>query len=214
MNDSSSSTTLMIIGSDTERNSRRTGQGYNPRSGFRGTRTLPYAYWGGECQSERALAFRGNPFWSCVLDSGRERYSRHSAAEWQNEGSFEGGRRPTKGRSGTKAEMMRQNSQESEWILRTERSISSTRKERMIIPRNTSIMRRRLLFLEGILQFPTTNQEEPKSTFAQKNREIERLGDSAVYRPLYTRPLQNRFWWCYSCRAHTITPLWSQEFGH
>ena len=33
----------------------------------RGTRTLPYAYWGGECQTERAPAWRENAFWSCVL---------------------------------------------------------------------------------------------------------------------------------------------------
>ena len=42
------------------------------QSRFRGTCTMPYAYWGSECQSERAPAFRRNAFWSCVLDSGRE----------------------------------------------------------------------------------------------------------------------------------------------
>ena len=35
---------------------------------FRGTRTLPYAYGGGECQSERALALGEDAFWSRVLD--------------------------------------------------------------------------------------------------------------------------------------------------
>ena len=43
--------------------------------------------------------------------------------------------------------MIRQNIQESEWIMRTERSISSTRKEGMIIPCNASILRRRLTIL-------------------------------------------------------------------
>ena len=35
---------------------------------FGGTGTLPYAYWGGECQSKRAPAFSENTFWCCVLD--------------------------------------------------------------------------------------------------------------------------------------------------
>ena len=34
---------------------------------FCGTCTMPYAYWGGEYQSERAPAFRENALWSCVL---------------------------------------------------------------------------------------------------------------------------------------------------
>ena len=38
------------------------------QSRLRGTRTLPYAYWGGECQSGRAPALRQNAFWSRVLD--------------------------------------------------------------------------------------------------------------------------------------------------
>ena len=33
---------------------------------------MPYAYWGSECQSERAPALGENAFWSRVLDSGRE----------------------------------------------------------------------------------------------------------------------------------------------
>ena len=34
---------------------------------FRGTRTMPYAYWGSECQSERAPAWRENAFWILCL---------------------------------------------------------------------------------------------------------------------------------------------------
>ena len=37
-------------------NSTRTGQLDNEESRFRGTRTMPYAYWGSECQSRRAPA--------------------------------------------------------------------------------------------------------------------------------------------------------------
>ena len=83
----------------------------------------------------------------------RERCSKHSEAEWHNEGSFEGGRRPTKGRTGTTGEMIRQNIEQSEWIMRTERSISSIRKERIIIPCNASILKRRLPFYRRVSQF-------------------------------------------------------------
>ena len=64
---------------------------------LRGTRTLPYAYWGSECQSERAPAWRENACWSCVLD----RTSR--VREWMKK--FEEGRRPSKGRSGNNETM-------------------------------------------------------------------------------------------------------------
>ena len=39
---------------------------------------------------------------------------------------------------------------------------------------NSSNLTRRLPFSEGILQFWTTNQEQPESTFALRNREIEK----------------------------------------
>ena len=127
-----------------------------------------------------APALRENAFWCCLLDRSRERYSRHSEAEWDDEEIFEGGRRLTKGRSGTKGEMIRQNIQESEWIMRTERSIIPIRKERMIIPCNASILRRRLPFCEGIRQSWTTNQQRPESTFecrgkARKERDCVRI---------------------------------------
>ena len=44
----------------------------NAESRFDGTRTLPYAYWGGECQSERAHALGENAFGSRFMDCGRE----------------------------------------------------------------------------------------------------------------------------------------------
>ena len=97
----------------------------------------------------------------------RERYGRHSEVEWDNEGIFGGGL------SGTKGEMIRQNIQESEWIMRTERSISSIRKERLILLFNPSSLKRRLAFCVGILQFWITNQKQPASAFAQSNRETE-----------------------------------------
>ena len=43
------------------------------QSRFRDTRSMPYAYWGGECRSERAPALG-------------ERDGRHSEAKWENEG--------------------------------------------------------------------------------------------------------------------------------
>ena len=53
---------------------------------------------------------------------------------------FEGGRRPTTGRSGTKGEMSRQIRLEFEWMLTTERSIISVGKERMILLFNSTIL--------------------------------------------------------------------------
>ena len=108
------------------------------------------------------------------LEQNGERCSRHSEAQWQNEGIFEGGRKPTKGRSGTRGEMVRQNIKRSQWVLKTERSISFILKEGVIIPCTTSILRRRLPFHEGIFQFWTTIQEHPESAFAKSNRETER----------------------------------------
>ena len=81
MDDSNSSTIRIIVLSDTNRYSPRTGQWCNAGSRFRGTRTLPYAYWGSACQSEIAPALGENAFCRCVLDC-----SRYSEAEWENEG--------------------------------------------------------------------------------------------------------------------------------
>jgi hypothetical protein len=66
---------------------------------------------------------------------------------------FEGGRRPTTRRSGTKGEMNRQISLESEQIMRTDCSISSVGRERMIFLFNSSNLSRRLPFYRGLLQY-------------------------------------------------------------
>ena len=120
-------------------------------------------------------AWRENAFWCCVFDCRRESCSGDTETEWEIEGLFEGGRRPTKRRSGSKAETIRKNIQDSEWIMRTERSLSSIGKEGMIILFHSSNLSRRLPFCGGILQFRATNQEQPESAFAQSNWEIERL---------------------------------------
>ena len=80
---------------------------------FRDTRTMPYAYWSSECQSERALAWRENAFWTRVLDCGRE----------------------------TDAQMIRQNIQESEQRITTEGQIMLSGKGRMILLFNSTILR-------------------------------------------------------------------------
>ena len=59
--------------------------------------------------------------------------------------------------------------------MRTERSIRLIGMERMTIPCNASILRRGLPFCDGIHQFQTTTQEQPKSTFAPRNRQIQRV---------------------------------------
>ena len=64
---------------------------------------------GYKCQSERAPAFRGNGFWSCVLDSSRHRSSRHSIAEWEKKATFAGGR------SGTVEERQRCTAEQTVW---------------------------------------------------------------------------------------------------
>ena len=66
------------------------------QSRSRGTRTIPYVYWGSECQSERAPAWRENAFWCCVLDSSRHR-CRVIVRRNERMKEFEGGRRPTEG---------------------------------------------------------------------------------------------------------------------
>ena len=112
----------------------------------------------------------GVVFWT---GSGRDAVVVISIVENERLKEFDGGRRPTKGRSGTKEEMNRQTTQESEEITRTERSISSVGKENMIFLFNFSNLRRRLPFYRGIFQFWMTNQEQSKSTFTQRKRETE-----------------------------------------
>ncbi len=57
--------------------------------------------------------------------------------------------------------------------MRTEFSINSIHKERMILFFNCSNLRRRLPFSGEIIQFWTTNQQQPKWTFAQRNRDFK-----------------------------------------
>ena len=146
MNGSSSFTTRIIVGSNPEGHSTRTRQWDNARSRFRDTRIMPYAYWGRECQNERALTSRENACRSCVL--GRT----HRESGWRN---FEGGRRPTKARSETMwnqvefwncaTEHERQrwrdekttNGKECDQIFRTEARLLSVFWERVICLRNS-----------------------------------------------------------------------------
>ena len=58
---------------------KRLRQGGRVESRFRGTRTIQYAYWGGECQSERAPAWRENAFLGlCLGLTDSQRYSMYS----------------------------------------------------------------------------------------------------------------------------------------
>ena len=112
----------------------------------RGTRILPCAPVG--CGTGHAFPGtsikRENATRCCVLDRIRQ-----SETEWENDGIFEGGRRPTKGRSGTKREMNRHIIQVSQQIMRTQHSISSIDKERIIILFNCSTIQ----FLAGDCHF-------------------------------------------------------------
>ena len=88
---------------------------------------------------------------------------------------FEGGRRPTTGRSGIKGDMNRQTIQELDEIMRTERWISSVGKESMILLFDSSNLRRRLPFYGGIFQFWTTKGN--LHTEEQRNRVIPKAVD-------------------------------------
>ena len=75
----------------------------------RGTRILPYAYWGSERQSERAPARRENATWTRVLDCQIDRDTADKVKDW----TPAGGRRPTKGRSGAEHERQRWRNEEA-----------------------------------------------------------------------------------------------------
>ena len=75
---------------------------------------------------------------------------------------FEGGRRPTTGRSRTKGEMNRQISLESEQTRRTEPSIRSVGEERMIILLHSKILRRDCHFVEELVNLERrSNNDRP-----------------------------------------------------
>ena len=108
MNDSSSSTTRIMAGSDTERNSPRTEQWYKAGSRLRGTRPMPYTpcelrdwsllswpphyaicllwKWVPERERESTSIERERLLESCLGKNG-ERSGRHSEVEWGNEGN-------------------------------------------------------------------------------------------------------------------------------
>ena len=140
MNDSSSSATRIIVGSDTERKLTRPGQWYNAGSRLRGTRTMPYAYWG--CVWVRVRENQHRERTPSGVVSWTERVERES--EWRNSRETEG--RPKdaveRWKRDSDAQMNRQNTQESSQMMRTERSIRSLREGRMIILFNSSRLQR------------------------------------------------------------------------
>ena len=87
---------------------------------------------------------------------------------------FEGGRRPTKGRSGTKGEMNRQISVESEQMLRTERPIRSVSEGRMIILFNSSTLQRGSHFVEEFFNIERRiNNDQSQRSTTEDKRETE-----------------------------------------
>ena len=66
---------------------------------------------------------------------------------------FEGGRRPTKGHSGTKEERTSEKIQELDEIIRTERSIRSVIKGRMIVLFISSTVQRDCYFVGAFFNF-------------------------------------------------------------
>ena len=147
MNDSSSSATRIIVKSDTERTPIRTGQWYNAGSRFRGTRSLPYAYWDSECQSERAPAWRRTPSGvvSCTVQE------RQSCEDQQ-------------------IKHPRVSANNHAW--RANHVILQGKNDSSVQLDHSS---RRLPFCGGILPFWITNQEQQKWTVTQRSRETERF---------------------------------------
>ena len=97
---------------------------------------------------------------------------------WQSERmkEFDGGRRPTKGRSGTKGEMNRQIIQESQQIMRTQRSISSVGNERLILLFNSTILQADCHFVEEFFNFEprmNSNQIQPSHRGTEKQRDLK-----------------------------------------
>ena len=87
---------------------------------------------------------------------------------------LDGGRRPTKGRSGTKRGMNRHIIQESQQVIKTERSISSIDKERIIVLFKCSTIQflaGDCHFLEELFNFErriNSNQSQPSHSRIEK----------------------------------------------
>ena len=91
---------------------------------------------------------------------------------------FDGGRRPSKGRSGIRGDMNRHAVQESGQIMRTERSISSVGEERMILLFNSTILQEDCHFVEKFFNFePRINNDQSQRLTTEEKRETEK--DSA-----------------------------------
>ena len=76
---------------------------------------------------------------------------------------FEGGRRPTTGRSGTKGEMSRRISLESEQMLETERSVRSVGKERVIFLFHSTILQPDCQCVEECVNFERRSKNDPSN---------------------------------------------------
>ena len=125
-------------------NGRRLRSPRGVQSRFRGTRTMQYPL----CEMRDCSLFSLHQHWertpSGIVSWTAARILRRNKRMKE----FEGGRRPSKGRGGNKGEMIRQNIQESEWTMRTERAVNSVGKERMILLFNSIILQGDCHFVE------------------------------------------------------------------
>jgi hypothetical protein len=111
----------------------------------RGTRTMPYAYWGSEYQSKRAPAFRENAFWSRVLDCGSE------------------------------IGMHRWDIQESEQMITTEGQIMSSCKEIMILLFNSTILQGDCHFVKEFFHFERRTENNQSQLSHRETDRLQRL---------------------------------------
>ena len=106
----------------------------------------------------------------------------------------EGGRRPTKGRSETKEEGNRQTIEEVDSIIRTERSITSMGKERMIMLFNSTILQGHRHFVEEFFYLERRRMNNDQSQRANKGREHCHQWISRNIKYLVDRSCSNSFW--------------------
>ena len=88
---------------------------------------------------------------------------------------FGGGRRPSKGHSGIKGEMNRQVSLECEPMRRTEPSIRSVGKERMIVLFNWKTLQRDCHFVEDFVNLERRRRRVHNDQSQRSNKRTERI---------------------------------------
>ena len=139
-----------------------------------------YQLWLCECQNKRAPAYRERMYSGVVLWTGsyRDAVVTLRQSERLQEFSKEAEGRPKGAMERRKrdrdAQMDRQYTQESSQMLRTERSIRSVSKDRMIVLFNSSTIQRDCHFVEEFFNFERwMNNDQSQRSTSEERRETE-----------------------------------------